>query len=56
MLAGHLETDASLLWCRTHATGTDTRVAVVDGSVVRTIDGRTLLTLPAAVRFKETVA
>jgi hypothetical protein len=56
IVAGDLETDAALLWCRSHAAGTDTRLTIVDGSVVRTVDGRTLLMLPAAVPFKETVA
>ena len=34
----------------------DTHVAIVDGSVVRTADGRDLVTLPAPVAFRETVA
>jgi Heparinase II/III-like protein/Heparinase II/III N-terminus len=54
--AGHLESDAALLWCRTHASQPHTHIAIVDGSVVRTTDGRDLVTLPAPVPFKETVA
>ena len=53
--AGAIETDAALLWCRTRASQADTHVAMVDGSLARTA-GRALITLPAPVAFKETVA
>ena len=51
-----LESDAALLRCRTHASQAHTQVVLVDGSVVRTIDGRALVALPAPVGFRETVA
>jgi heparinase II/III-like protein len=53
--AGGLETDAAFLWSRQSAAGART-VAIVDGRIVRTDDGRTLLELAAPVSFKETVA
>ena len=56
VVCGHLESDAALLWCRTRASQPDTHVAIVDGRVVRTVDGRDLVTLPAPVAFRETVA
>jgi len=54
--AGHLESDAALLWCRTRAAQPDPHIAIVDGSLVRTAAGRDLCTLPAPVPFRETVA
>ncbi len=54
--AGDLATDAAFLWCRERAADAARQVAIVDGSVVRTIDGRTLLALAAPAPFSETVA
>jgi hypothetical protein len=56
VVCGHLESDAALLWCRARASQPETHVAIVDGRVVRTVDGRDLVTLPAPVAFRETVA
>jgi hypothetical protein len=56
VMAGDLESDAALLWCRTERSRPEVHVAVVDGSIVRTADGRALLTLAAPVACRETVA
>jgi hypothetical protein len=53
--AGEFETDAALLWCR--ESGPEPRhVAVADGTIVRTRDGRVLLSAAAPVACRETVA
>ncbi len=44
--AGDLETDARMLFSRLGARGEMTRLALVDGSVVRSIEGRTRVALP----------
>jgi hypothetical protein len=54
--AGGLETDAALLWYRESGTARSTHVALVDGSLVRTDDGRALVSLAAPVACSETVA
>jgi hypothetical protein len=54
--AGGFETDAALLWHRASPPDTPSPLAVVDGSRVRTCDGRDLLALPAPVSCRETVA
>ncbi|MEO5824205.1 MAG: heparinase II/III-family protein, partial [Vicinamibacteraceae bacterium] len=54
--AGDLETDAALLWCRERGSEPARHVAVVDGSLVRTRDGRALVSLSAPVACRETVA
>ncbi len=54
--AGDFETDAAFLWCRARGDEPAMHVAVVDGSVVRTADGRSIVALAAPVAFRETVA
>ncbi len=54
--AGGLETDAAFLWCRERTSEPVRQVALVDGSVVRTGDGRTIVALAEPVPFRETVA
>jgi hypothetical protein len=54
--AGDFETDAAFLWCRARGDEPAMHVAVVDGSVVRTVDGRSIVALAAPVAFQETVA
>ncbi len=52
---GDFETDAALLWCRQRGSEPET-VAIVDGSIVRSADGRSLMALAAAAPCRETVA
>jgi hypothetical protein len=54
--AGDFETDAAFLWCRARGDEPAMHVVVVDGSVVRTVDGRSIVALAAPVAFQETVA
>ena len=50
------ETDAALLWYSQQESEAAKRLAIVDGSFVRTRDGRSLLALPGPVACRETVA
>jgi hypothetical protein len=54
--AGGFDTDAALLWHRESRGEPASQLAVVDGSLVRTHDGRDLLALASPVSCRETVA
>jgi hypothetical protein len=54
--AGDVESDAALLWCRERTAEPTRQVAVVDASVVRALDGRSMVAFAAPLPVDETVA